>query len=384
MQLILDKLKLRYSRRNTEIVKWKDDTGGKVIGCLPMYFPEEFVHAAGLLPVTLFGDDGPIAHANRHLMTNACGAVRGTFEDLLLGKYDDLDGVAAVLICDQVRFFFQVWSLDHEFDFFHQMWRPFNIDQSSRPFLLNELKRLKSALEEFTGNAITPDKLCESIRLFNETRSLMRALNDIRKTRPGLLKASDLVKAIAAGMIMPKEEYNSILKELITQTRDSDYESGEKPKVMVCGHPCGMPEEEILDLIEEMGAVIVGDDFFTGSRYFSVDVPCSGDPVEAYADFLLNLIPCTTYHYPQNWIGQDRSISTYGDYVADHVRENGIQGVILLREMYCDPFDLEFVMLKKKLEERNIVHITLNTGHEAGSLETQRTRIQGYLEMLNC
>ncbi len=93
----------------------------KIIGCLPMYFPEEIIHAAGALPVTLFGSDDPITLGDGHLMTNACDQVRSSFDSLLKGKYDFLDGIAAIYICDQVRFYLEVWQLDHPVDFFHHL-----------------------------------------------------------------------------------------------------------------------------------------------------------------------------------------------------------------------------------------------------------------------
>ncbi|MDT3701416.1 MAG: hypothetical protein RO469_18625 [Thermincola sp.] len=37
------------------IKEWKKRTGGKAIGLFPIYVPKEIIHAAGVLPVELYG-----------------------------------------------------------------------------------------------------------------------------------------------------------------------------------------------------------------------------------------------------------------------------------------------------------------------------------------
>ncbi len=382
METILKDITKRYESRYIDALEWKAEKGGKIIGCLPMYFPEEFVHAAGMLPVALFGDDEPITLANRHLMTNACEAVRGTYENLLSGRYDFLDGIGALLVCDQVRFFFEVWRLDHELPFFHQMWRPYSMDAGSLPFLVTELRRLRTALEEFSESSISDDALWESFSLYNETRRRMRELYALRRKDPGLIAASDLVKVVTAGMVMPKEDYNPILAKLNEAAKSKRPGTDGKPKLIVAGHPCAVPDLQLLDLIEEHGAVIADDDFFSGARYFEPDIPAGDDPLEAYATYCLNRVPCTTHHHPKNWLGEAATCSTYGDWLAELVAKNEARGVVLVQEMYCDPFDLEVVMLKKRFEEKQIPYLSLATEHGVDSVEPLRTRVQGFIEMI--
>jgi len=367
-----------YSRA----ASWKMETGGKIIGCAPMYFPDEMVHAAGALPVALFGNDEPITLADAHLMTNACDQVRSTFDMLLKGKYDFLDGVAAIHVCDQVRFFMEVWQLDHPFPFFHQMWRPYRMDSSTRPFLVSELKRLKSNLEIFTGIKIIPEALCESIRIYNESRALMRRLNELRRMRPGIMTAADMSKIIGSSMLIPIEDHNKLMKELLFKVEKETIKGDERIKIVVAGHPCAIPNGLLLDLMENLGLVIVDDDFFSGGRRFATDVVLNGDPIESLANYYMKAIPCTTYHFPGNWISEGKSYSPYGDYVIEMMKRGRADAVVLLRLMYCDPFDLEFVFLKKKLDERNIPYLTLFIEHSLGPLEPIRTRVQAFIETL--
>lgn len=382
MEDILAKFKSYCDRPYERAAALKAARGIKVIGCLPMYFPEEIIHAAGMLPVTLFGSDEPITLGDGHMMTNACDQVRSSFDSLLKGKYDFVDGIAAVHVCDQVRFFMEVWQLDHPVAFFHQMWRPYKLDGNNRIFLISELNRLIAHLEELTGGKITAEALKASIGVYNESRAMMRKLNELRQAKPGIISASDMVRIAASSMFIPREEHNDLLSQLLSEIEQKAVPAGKKQRVVVVGHPCGIPETELLDLMEDLGMTVVDDDFFTGGRYFSKDVSIEGDPVEAFADFYANAIPCTTYHYAENWVGEGKTYSTYADYVIELLKKGQARGVVVLREMYCDPYDLEFVLMKQKFEEAEIPYLTVFTEHGLGPLESIRTRIQAFEETL--
>ena len=211
---------------------------------------------------------------------------------------------------------------------------------------------------------------------------MMRKLNDFIKNRPGIISASDMVRVVAASMLIPREEHNELLGQLISKLEQQEAPVSKKQRVIVIGHPCGIPETELLDMIEDHVIVVFDDDFYTGGRYFSRDVSVSGDPVEAFVDFYVNAIPCTTIHFADNWIETGKSYSPYADYVINLMKEGQAKGIVVVKEMYCDPYDMEFVMLKKRFEEEEISYLTVSTEHGLGSLEAIRTRVQAFEETL--
>ncbi len=383
MEKILDKFKEFCMQPYDRAVEWKDaEPNRKVIGCIPMYFPEEILHAAGVLPVTLYGSDEPITMGEHHLMNNACHQVRSTFDSLLKGKYDFLDGVAALHVCDQVRFFLEVWQLDHPFPFFHEMWRPYRLDNTNRPFLTSELKRLISHLESFTGTEITIEAIRNSIGIYNESRYMMRKLNDIRRERPGIISASDMVCTVTSSMLIPREEHNQLLRELLSRIDNVLTPEDQRFKMVIIGHLCDAPDEGLLNLIENEGLSLIDDDFITGGRYYAVDVNPDGDPIESFADYYMNMIPCTTYHYVDCWRGDSDKYSPYADYTIDMLKKGQAAGIVILRAMYCDPFDMEFVLLRERLKEENIPFLALFIEKGSGSMEAVRTRVQAFVETL--
>ena len=64
---ILDKFESIVTNRDDFLNKWRINTGRKIIGCFPMYVPEELIHAADCLPVTLLGSNEQITKAAGNL-----------------------------------------------------------------------------------------------------------------------------------------------------------------------------------------------------------------------------------------------------------------------------------------------------------------------------
>ena len=69
------------------VQEWKQRTGGKAIGHLPVYVPRELIHAAGLLPVGIMGggDDVEIIRGDAYFQSYICHLPRSTVELGLAG-----------------------------------------------------------------------------------------------------------------------------------------------------------------------------------------------------------------------------------------------------------------------------------------------------------
>ena len=361
--------------------EWKKSNKREVIGCLPMYVPEEIIHAAGMLPITIFEDEEPVALADKHLQTNTCELIRSTFDMTLRGKLDFLDGLVIPEICDQLRFFGDVWEKDHPFPYFDHLWTSLKLDEVSRAFLIQEWNRFKSTLGEFAGKEISDQTLWESIQHKPRHSILQRKLYTLRREKPGLISAKDMVKVVVSSMLMPKEEHSKLLTELIKDIRKETPPTNEKIKVVLVGKPCTIPEEKMLDLIEEVGMVVVDDDLYAGGRYPATDVLVGRHPIEALVDYQLNMIPCTTRQNPA-YFSVTEPAPDYSDYVIQMVKRSSAKGAIILKVMYCDPFDLEYPYLVERLSAEGIPYFALTTGYEMESSESIRTRLQAFREMI--
>ena len=95
---------------NPQIEAWKSQ-GKKVLGYNCSYFPEEMVHAAGLLPFRIRATGcTETPRADSYLARANCSFARACLEQLLQGEYDFLDGLVCVSSCDHVRRMYDNWK----------------------------------------------------------------------------------------------------------------------------------------------------------------------------------------------------------------------------------------------------------------------------------
>jgi bcr-type benzoyl-CoA reductase subunit C len=346
--------------------------GQKVIGVSPMHFPEELVHAAGALPVILQESTEPITDGLSHLFPNFCALTRSNVDWGVKGCLEFLDAVVVSDICLQIRMAFGIMSRRMAIPFIY-MWWPLAYDAerwlaSVKP----RLERCKNALSEVVGRDITEQDLWNSIRVYNENRRLLRQVYGVRQAKPGILRARQMQALAMASMVMPKEEHTALLSEVLGHLEEVPAPSDAKVKLFLSGHLCHRVKPEILDVIEETGAVVVGDDLYAGYRYYAAEIPTATDPLEALAlRYFRPGVPCPT---------RGGKEGDWAEHLVSSARESGAQGVVSLLPRYCEPHMFYYPYVKDRLLQADIPFTFVETDHEAPSLEGVRTRIQALVE----
>ena len=92
------------------VEKYKSEVGKEVIGIMPVYAPEEIIHAAGCLPIGLWGGKKSISKARAFLPPFACSIMQTIMEMQLAGTYDILDAVIFSVPCDTLKCLSQKWK----------------------------------------------------------------------------------------------------------------------------------------------------------------------------------------------------------------------------------------------------------------------------------
>jgi benzoyl-CoA reductase subunit C len=352
--------------------RWKE-AGGRVIGCFPMYVPEEIIHASGILPITLVGTNEIVTSADRYLQPYLCHVPRSNLDLALKGKLDFLDGIVFPNICDVVLFFPDIWNLHRAMPFQHTIEIAGKLNSmSSQRYLTSEFNRLKGSLEKFTGRDISDDDLRRSIAIYNQNRDLMHKIYQMRTEKPGIFRARDVATVIMTSMLMPKEEHSAIMREFLEKAENKGGRQEDSIRLVVSGGPCDQPQWEILDLIEELGAIVVNDDLYVGRRYFATKVSETIPPIEALAEHYVNDVPCPTKH------NQDKK---YAEHLSDMAEESNAQGIIVLMVKYCEPYSFAYPLVKAELARRGIPHLLIEVDPPI-SLGAMRTRLEAFIETL--
>jgi len=358
-----------YSR----LAQWKKETGRKIIGCFPMYIPEEIIHAAGMLPVTLLGSDEAVTLADQYAHPYICQLVRGNFDLSLKGELDFLDGVVFSDFCLTVQMISDIWIHHKPVSFYHQLILPKNmVAPYTKRYILRQFTGLKGSLEKLGGREISEDSLKKSISVYNENRRLLHRLYQLRRTNAGLIRARDMATVVASSMLMPKEEHSRLLSQLLERVQEVSSPPDGKARLVISGYLCDMPELEVLDLVEELGAVVSDDDLYVGRRYFHSLTEENMSPLEALARRYIEDVPCPTKLNPKK---------DWADYLSNLVKEAKAEGVVSVALKYCEAQLYDLPSLAVSLTQKGVPNLMVETSH-SGATGQLRTRFQAFLETL--
>lgn len=256
--------------------RWRE-SGGKVIGHFQVYFPEEIVHAAGILPFKMRGAPIDAVQADSRFGSYLCSILKTSLE-LALSKRVELEMFVTHPICDAARNLGAVWGRNFTYPC-QILYLPQNANSPAAVgYLRGEYARLQRSIEDIVGRPIEAHELRHSIDVYNHNRALLRALYAVKRETPWLLSADEAYVLVAIGGMMPREEHNALLEAVLPLIAARRSKKQDKIRVVFEGGFCEQPP---LDLIRAIArsCYVVDDDLLIGLRWILEDVPRGGDPL---------------------------------------------------------------------------------------------------------
>lgn len=365
--------KLQFASENPDkVAKQYVEEGKKVVGVMPVYTPEEIVHAAGMVPVGLWGGNVEINDAKQYFPAFACSIMQSTLEFGLKGTYKDLSAVVIPAMCDTLICMTQNWKSGVKdmpmIAFVHPQNRKI---EAGVKYLVAEYAGVKAKVEEVAGREITEEELTKSIDVYNEHRTVMQEFVELVPKHLNTITPAIRNAVIKSGLYMLKEEHTALVKELNEILRNSDEEVFEGKKVLVSG--IIFDQKEVLDILEENNIAIAYDNTAQESRQFMTLVPEGDSALERLARQWSNIEGCTLAYDPQK---------KRGAMIVDDVKRLGLDGVVYALLKFCDPEEYDYPIVKEDLEAADIPCLYLEVEQESTNSEQIRTRIQTFAEML--
>jgi benzoyl-CoA reductase subunit C len=357
---------------NPSIQDWKDK-GKKVMGFFCSYIPEELIDAAGILPYRMRPVGcTEVSLANTYMTGIHCTFARSLLEYILAGKFDFLDGVVSMNSCDHMRRIPDIYEkAGKKYPFMFFLHVPYKISEDSIEWYESEIAKLKKGLEEFTGTKITDEKLKESIRVYNDTRSLLKRLYELRQKEKPPITGSEALKMTLAATVIPKKEYNQLLKEALQEISGRPGLSNYKARLMIAGS--ALDDPTFIKTIEDLGGLVCTDALCFGNRYFWEPVETDGNLLGNLARSYLNR-PCCPRIVNQ--------FTKKDEYFEKLIKDYRIDGVIHERMRYCDLGGGDLLYVQTKLKEMNIPLLALEKEYWLTGVGQLRTRVQAFLESL--
>ncbi|MBO4914186.1 MAG: 2-hydroxyacyl-CoA dehydratase [Oscillospiraceae bacterium] len=359
-----------------QLKKYKE-AGYKCIGVLPYYAPEELVHAAGMVPLGMWGSNKKtISKAKEYCATFYCTIAQLDLEMLLDGTCDLLDGVITPAICDTLRPMTQNIRVAMEgklptiFLAHPQYRRP----EFGLEFCRAQYTHVKTELEKIRGSAITDDELRESIKVYNRSRAARRAFVKLASEHCDVIDPLMRSAVLKSAFFMRKEEHTEKLEALNAELKALPAAKWTGVKIVTSGIVVDSPA--LLKVLKDNKVAIAADDVAHESRGIRVDADETGDPMAALCKQFAE------QDYDVLLYDEESSQNRRGEFVAKLVKDSGAQGLVLFMQQFCDPEEMEYPYLKKALDKHKIPFIKLGVDQQMRDFGQASTAIQAFVDVL--
>ncbi len=370
---------LAFDLHFTRAKKWKEEhKEGVIVGYMPVYFPREIIHAAGALPVGIFGggDRKQIIKGDAYYQSYICHIPRSIIDLVLDHHTDHFDGYIFPSICDVIRNLSGIFKLNHIGKFVKYMDFPQNfLPQVGGVFYQQEMQHVLHYIEEINGKKVTPEALNHSIALYNRNRRLISRIYDIRQEFPWHMTMEELYYVLRAGTVIPVEEHNEILEQVIRYIEQPIGEPQDKIKVVVSGAFCEQPAIGLIRAIEEAGCYVVDDDYMLGSRMILGDIDAtSPHPLEAIAN---------AYIHQSQYSSSVYDVHNPKEYrLAKIVTDRGADGVIFASASFCDPSLLDAPIFQKAFDRMGIRYIAFQFSENINQFKVIKEQVGAFSDSI--
>ena len=371
VEAILSQLKDIAANPKKAMDDYKAETGKGAVGIMPIYAPEEMVHATGYLPMGIWGAQGKtISKARTYLPPFACSIMQQVMELQCEGAYDDLAAVLFSVPCDTLKCLSQKWKdTSPVIVFTHPQNRGL---EAANTFLVKEYELVKAQLEHYLGVTITNAALERSIAIYNENRQVMREFVKVAAEYPQVIDAVSRHAVFKARQFMLKEKHTELVKELIAEVKAMPVQPWTGKKVIVAG--ILLEPNELLDIFNEFGLAIVDDDLAQESRQIRVDILDGEEgPLYRMAKAWQQMYGCS--------VATDTKKGR-GKMLMNKMAQTGADAVIIAQMKFCDPEEWDYPVMYREFEERGVKNLMIEVDQEVTSFEQVKTRLQSFVEMM--
>ncbi len=350
-------------------------SGGKAVGCFPVYTPQELVHSLGLLPVAMQGggENLEISRADAALGSFLCSISKSTLEMALTGLLDPFDAFVFPYICDVSRNLDGIFSRTLPDRPSHMLHLPQNFTSPATiPFLVAEYRSLLVKLEHIAGRPFSQEDLRASLELFNEQRALVDRLAALKRDTPWKVTLVEYYLLLRLGGLLPREVHIPLLRRALAEIEGRERKNKDAIRVIVIGPFCEQPTLELLQLVEDVGCYVVGEELQMLHRWCPRIEP-GADPLESLA---------ASYVRTPLDIGVRATPTTKGAAVLARVDAARAQGVLFLTAKFCEPALEDVVLYRRALDGRGLPYLHMEFEEKSTTYEQARLQLETFVESI--
>jgi benzoyl-CoA reductase/2-hydroxyglutaryl-CoA dehydratase subunit BcrC/BadD/HgdB len=345
----------------------------KVIGWFNPYVPEEIIHAGGMLPIEVTGDNEPVQMqgAERYIYSNSCSKIRTCWQLQLDGNWSFLDGYVSSQMCDQDMRLSEVWKYYDALPYMDNIYAPRRRDEPAVQLYMADLEDFRSGLSQYVAVRIPDQHIAKSITVYNRGRELMHQLYELRKRDKPPVTGAEALEVSKAAARLPREVFNELMEQLLDELETSGREIEKSRRVMIVGND--IHNTNLISRLESLDAIVVVDEMDVGIRRAWGQVDTELPPLEALARYYVMGRPVDKH----NWNSDGRL-----EFIGEMTEEYKVDGIVSEIVRFCTYNGWDKWDLKKQMAERGIpiLDIDLEYGHPAGA--QVEIRAEAFMEML--
>jgi len=369
-----------HGLRIEELLKAKQE-GRSIFGTFCLYVPEELILAVDGICVGLCaGASVGTEQAETVLPRNTCALIKSFFGFKMAGlcPYTEAcDLVIGETTCDGKKKAYEIFA-DYKPTFVLEV--PQMKAPADRELWLGELTRLAARIEEVSGRTITAEGLRKGIATVNAKRAALQRLARLRKARPAPISGLDalLINQVQfyddpARFTAQLEAICDELEERVAATQG--VAPATAPRVLISGCPMAAPNWKVPAIVEQSGAIVVGEESCVGERGTRNLVAETGETVDEMlrniADRYLQ-IDCACFTPNTERL----------DHIVEMARDLEADAVLHYSLMFCTPYLMEARAVRECLKTEGIPLLEVETDYSTEDMGQLQTRIQAFLEML--
>jgi benzoyl-CoA reductase/2-hydroxyglutaryl-CoA dehydratase subunit BcrC/BadD/HgdB len=356
--------------------------GKIVVGSFCTFVPEELILAVdgvsvGLCAGAEFGFD----EAEKYLPRNTCSLIKSIF-GFKLGHVcpyiESVDLLVGENTCDGKKKAYEILGTIH--DKLYVMDIPQMKGAEGRQLMKTEYQRFIDKIEKLSGKKITAESLKKGIKTVNEKRQAIHRLNRLRAADPSPISGLDtlLINQIFFydDPVRFTTSVNNICSELEQRIENKTgvFPKG-APRILVSGCPMAVPNWKVPMIVEQAGAVIVGEESCVGERGTQNLVKDEKSRVSELLDAIVDRylqIDCAIFTPNPSRLEHVRKMAK--DYKADGVLHYCLQ--------FCQPYQMEAMTVEKALEQAGVPVLRIDTDYSQEDAGQIKTRVEAFIERI--
>ena len=375
IMLELDRLS---SRRPMEILRSKK-AGKKVVEFFGDYVPEQWLVAAGVEPYLICrGGDAQPPEATLDYTLRFMNPLAATMAGAYLMNLDPVMPIADCVAVQQSDCHYGRMTevLEMKGLPIYKIGVPAdNVVGISQDYYRKELREFRQKLEEIVGHPVSDEDIRANYAKTNRINELLRKIDALRKAPNSPITFSDFIKLNHYTLRLDYDTSIAALEKILAKLENAPgVHAADAPRIVIVGRAVALGDYMVPSIIEASGGQIVTEMLDEAIRPFKNDISLEEDVVDAYVKALyVEKNPISIFQ--PSW---DTRFETLTKLIDDYK----VDAILWYQLAFDEIYNMEYGVLRKKLEDRNIPVLKLESSYEYSreAMAPLTTRLESFVE----